>query len=90
MNKQQLINEIAKKNNISKAQAGRCWGSAIDAIKSCLKNGQRVQLVGFGTFLVRARKARQGRNPKTGETIQIKARKVPAFTAGSELKNIVR
>lgn len=89
MNKTDLINHIAKKANISKARALEALNSAIDAIKGSLKKGQRVQLVGFGTFLVRHRKARQGRNPKTGETIQIKARKIPAFHAGSGFKKVL-
>jgi nucleoid DNA-binding protein len=86
MNKQQLAEVLAKKNDFSKAKALEVIRSTFDAIKGALKKNQRVQLVGFGTFLVRQRKARQGRNPKTGETIQISAKKVPAFSAGSELK----
>lgn len=86
MNKQELISNIAKKTNVSKAKALEILNCTIDSIKGSLKKGQRVQLIGFGTFLVRKRAARQGRNPKTGATIQISARKVPAFTAGSELK----
>lgn len=86
MNKQELVQAIAKKTNISKAQALDILNTTFETIKGSLKKNQRVQLVGFGTFLVRQRKARQGRNPKTGETIQISAKKVPAFSAGSELK----
>ena len=86
MNKKELVNAIAKKTNLSKTQALEVLNCTFDTIKTSLKKNQRVQLVGFGTFLVRQRKARQGRNPKTGETIQIQARKVPAFSAGSELK----
>ena len=86
MNKQELVTAIAKKTNLSKVQALEVLNCTFDTIKTSLKKNQRVQLVGFGTFLVRQRKARQGRNPKTGETIQIQARKVPAFSAGSELK----
>ena len=89
MNKQELISNIAKKTNVSKAKALEILNCTIDSIKGSLKKGQRVQLIGFGTFLVRKRQARQGRNPKTGETIQISARKVPAFTAGAELKKTV-
>ena len=89
MNKGDLANEIAKKAELSKAKALDTINCAFDAIKASLKKGQRVQLVGFGSFLVRKRKARMGRNPKTGETIQIKAKKVPAFTAGAELKKAV-
>lgn len=89
MNKGDLANEIAKKTKISKARALDTINCTFDAIKASLKKGQRVQLVGFGSFLVRKRNARMGRNPKTGETIQIKAKKVPAFTAGAELKKAV-
>ena len=89
MNKLELISAIAKKTDLSKTKAQDVLNSALEAIKGSLKKGQRVQLIGFGTFLVRQRKARQGRNPKTGETIQIKARKVPAFQAGSEFKKVV-
>ena len=89
MNKSELAQAIAKKSELSKAKAYEALNITLDAIKSSLKKGQRVQLVGFGSFLVRQRKARQGRNPKTGETIQIKARKVPAFQAGAELKSAV-
>ncbi len=90
MNKQELAQEIAKKAEISKAKALETINTTFDAIKGALKKGQRVQLVGFGSFLVRKRKARTGRNPKTGQTIQIAAKKVPAFSAGAELKNAVR
>ena len=89
MNKSELAQAIAKKTELSKAKAYETLNITLEAIKVSLKKGQRVQLVGFGSFLVRHRKARQGRNPKTGETIQIKARKVPAFSAGAELKSAV-
>ncbi len=87
MNKQELAEKIAKETDLSKAKAYETLNVAFDAIKSSLKKGQRVQLVGFGSFSVRQRKAREGRNPKTGETVQIKARKVPKFTPGQELKS---
>lgn len=90
MNKGELVSEIARKAKLSKAQALEILNATFEAIKGGLKKGQRVQLVGFGTFSVRQRKARLGRNPKTGEQIQIKARRVPAFSAGSELKNLLR
>ena len=86
MNKSQLVNEIAKKTKLSKAKAWETLSATFDSIKGSLKKGQKVSLIGFGSFLVRHRKARTGRNPKTGEAIKIKARKVPAFSAGSELK----
>ena len=87
MNKQELAEKIAKETDLSKAKAYETLNVAFDAIKSSLKKGQRVQLVGFGSFSVRQRKAREGRNPKTGEAVQIKARKVPKFTPGQELKS---
>ena len=90
MNKAELANEVAKKTKLSKAKALQAVSFALDAIKASLKKGQRVQLVGFGSFVVKQRKARTGRNPKTGETIQIKAKKVPAFSAGAELKNALK
>ncbi|MBI4549392.1 MAG: HU family DNA-binding protein [Candidatus Omnitrophica bacterium] len=89
MNKAQLATEVAKKTKLSKSKALEAVNFAFDAIKASLKKGQRVQLVGFGSFLVKQRKARTGRNPKTGETIQIKAKKVPAFSAGAELKKLL-
>lgn len=90
MNKAELAGEIARKTKLSKSQSLATLNATFEAIKSTLKKGQRVQLVGFGTFSVKQRKARLGRNPKTGEQIQIKARRVPAFQAGSELKNALR
>ena len=90
MNKAQLASEIAGKAKLPKSKALETLNATFEAIRSSLKKGQRVQLVGFGTFSVKQRKARMGRNPKTGEAIQIKARKVPAFQAGSELKNALK
>ena len=90
MNKAELANEVAKKTKLSKAKAWETLNATFEAIKGSLKKGQKVSLVGFGSFSVKNRKARTGRNPKTGETIQIKARKVPAFSAGAELKNVLR
>ena len=90
MNKAELVNELAKRLKVSKSKALESLNTTFETIKSSLKKGQRVQLVGFGTFSVKQRKARLGRNPKTGEQIQIKARKVPAFQAGSELKNALK
>lgn len=90
MNKADLASEISKKTKLSKAKAWETLNATFDSIKVALKKGQKVSLIGFGSFLVRQRKARMGRNPKTGETIQIKARRVPAFSAGAELKNTVK
>ena len=89
MNKSELIDAIAAGADISKAAAGRALDSMLDAVTDSLQKGESVSLVGFGTFSVKERAARQGRNPKTGETIQIKAAKVPGFKAGKALKDAV-
>ena len=87
MNKSQLIEKIAAGADISKAAAGRALDSFIGAVTDELKSGEQVALVGFGTFSVRDRAARTGRNPQTGATIQIAAAKIPAFKAGKALKD---
>jgi len=89
MNKAELIDAVASAADISKASATRALDAALDAVTGALKNGDQVTLVGFGTFSVRARAARQGRNPRTGEAIQIKASNVPGFKAGKALKDAV-
>ena len=87
MNKSQLIEMVAQQADISKAAAGRALDAFTDSVTAALKNGDQVALVGFGTFAVRDRAARSGRNPQTGETIQIAAAKIPAFKAGKALKD---
>jgi DNA-binding protein HU-beta len=87
MNKSELIAAVAESAELSKADAGRALEAFIEAVKVTLKNGDDVSLVGFGTFTVRKRAARTGRNPRTNETIKIKASKVPAFKAGKALKD---
>ena len=89
MNKSQLIDKIADGADISKASASRALDSFVDAITGALKEGDQVALVGFGSFVVRERSARTGRNPQTGATIDIAAAKVPAFKAGKALKDAV-
>ncbi|MEW5890498.1 MAG: HU family DNA-binding protein [Pseudomonadota bacterium] len=89
MNKSELIDQIAKSADISKAAAGRALDATIGAVKTALKKGGMVTLVGFGTFYVGKRAARSGRNPRTGTTIKIKAAKVPKFRAGKALKDAV-
>jgi DNA-binding protein HU-beta len=89
MNKAELIDAIANDSKLSKADAGRALDATITAISKSLKKGDRVALVGFGTFSVTKRAARTGRNPQTGKTIQIKAKKVAKFKAGAELAGIV-
>jgi len=89
VNKSDLVDAIAKSADISKAAAGRALDAAVESIKKALKKGDTVSLIGFGTFKVGKRAARTGRNPRTGETIKIKAAKVPKFTAGKGLKDAV-
>ncbi len=87
MNKTELIEHIAKNADISKAAATRALESTLGAVQSTLKRGGTVSLVGFGTFGVGKRAARSGRNPRTGESIKIKAAKVPKFRPGKALKD---
>ena len=89
MNKSDLIDAIALSADISKAAAGRALDATVDTIADALKEGDQVALVGFGTFQVKDRAARTGRNPQTGEPIEIKASRVPAFKAGKALKDAV-
>lgn len=89
MNKSELINAVANAANLSKADAARAVDGIISTVTAALKSGDQVTIVGFGTFLVRERKARAGRNPRTGEIIQIKASKIPVFKAGKALKEAV-
>ncbi len=89
MNKAQLVDKIAEGADISKAAAGRALDSFIEAISDTLKDGDSVALVGFGTFQVKERSARTGRNPQTGAEIQIAAANVPSFKAGKALKDAV-
>lgn len=87
MNKTEIVEKIADQAGLSKADAGRALDAFVDEVTDALKKGDSVQLVGFGTFSIRERSARTGRNPQTGETIKIKASKSPAFKAGKALKD---
>ncbi len=89
MNKSELIDLIAESADISKAKAGAALDAVVSGITGALKKGDTVSLVGFGTFSVKSRAARTGRNPQTGATIQIAASKVPGFKAGKALKDAV-
>ncbi len=89
MNKTQLIDAIAKAANLKKKDAEAALNATTAAIAEALKNGDSVQLIGFGTFKVREKAARTGRNPKTGAAIQIAASKTPAFVAGKGLKDSI-
>jgi DNA-binding protein HU-beta len=89
VNKIDIIDNVARSADISKAAAGRALEATVAAIKTALKKGGMVTLVGFGTFYVGKRAARTGRNPRTGAAIKIKAAKVPKFRAGKALKDAV-
>ncbi|MBB1089071.1 HU family DNA-binding protein [Lysobacter sp. SG-8] len=89
MNKAELIEAVAEAAELSKTDAAAAVDGVVSVVTKALKKGDTVTLVGFGTFQVRKRAARQGRNPKTGETIKIKASKNPAFKAGKALKDAV-
>ena len=89
MNKAELINAVAEKAGLSKKDSEAAVTAALDAITAALEDGDKVQLVGFGSFEVKSRAARTGRNPKTKEAIEIPASKVPVFKAGKVLKDIV-
>ena len=89
MNKNDLISSVADSSGLSKADAGRAVDSVFDSIASALKGGGDVRIVGFGTFSVAHRSATTGRNPRTGETIQIAASNQPKFKAGAPLKEAV-
>ncbi len=90
MNKTELINAVAAKAEISKKDADKAVAAVFAAIEEALVKGDKVQLIGFGTFEVKERAARTGHNPQTGATIEIAASKVPGFKASSALKNAVK
>lgn len=89
MNKTELISELAQKVNMTKKDAEKVVNAFFGTVEEALKSGDKVQLIGFGTFEVRERQARKGRNPQTGEEISIPAARVPAFKAGKALKDAV-
>ena len=89
MTKADLVAAVAE-TGMTKKQAAAAVDAVIDTVKGALKKGDKVSLVGFGTFSVKRRKARTGRNPQTGKAIKIKAKKVPAFSAGKGLKEAVK
>ncbi len=89
MNKSELIEAVAESADLSKAAAARAVDAMVDSVTEALREGDQVTLVGFGTFSVRERAARTGRNPQTGETIQIPASKVPGFKPGKALKDAI-
>lgn len=90
MNKVELINAVAAKTGLKKKEAEAAVNAVFETITETLENGDKVQIVGFGTFKVKAKETREGRNPKTGEKIMIEASKSPVFTAGKALKEQVK
>lgn len=90
MNKKELIAEVAQKSGLAKKDAEKALDAFVEAVSAELEKGESVQLVGFGTFEVRQRAARDGKNPRTGETIHLPAARVPAFKAGKGLKDRVK
>ncbi|AEF93007.1 histone family protein DNA-binding protein [Desulfotomaculum nigrificans CO-1-SRB] len=89
MNKAELISAVAEKTELTKKDAEKAVSAVLDSIQEAMAKGDKIQLVGFGTFESKARKAREGRNPQTGETIQIPATRVPVFKPGKALKDAV-
>ena len=89
MNKTELVTAMAEQTNLSKKDAEAALKAFVDVVSEELKKGEKVQLVGFGTFEVSERAAREGRNPQTGETMEIKASKTPKFKAGKALKDMM-
>ena len=90
MNKTELIDAVSAKSGLTKADTDRAFKAMVEAVTEALAKGDQVSLIGFGTFLVRERQARSGRNPRTGETIEIAAAKIPSFKAGKALKDAVK
>jgi len=90
LNKAELVTEIASKADVSQAVAAKTLNAVVESVRDALSKGEKVTLIGFGTFSVSERPARKGRNPQTGDPIDIPAVNVPKFKAGSELKSAVR
>lgn len=90
MNKTELVNAVAESTELTKKDAGKAVEAVFDTIQAALAKGEKVQLIGFGNFEVRERAARKGRNPQTGEEIDIAASKLPAFKPGKALKDSVK
>lgn len=90
MNKEELVKEIAKKSKVSQKSVANILSATLETIEKTVSKGKKVTLVGFGTFESRKRAARTGRNPQTGATLKIAAKKVPAFSAGKKFKELVK
>ena len=89
MNREELISEISKKTKVSKKDAGLILSATIETIEKSVKKGDKVTLVGFGTFSKKHREARKGRNPQTGKELKIAAKNIPAFSAGKAFKTLL-
>ncbi|ADU50228.1 bacterial nucleoid protein Hbs [Thermaerobacter marianensis DSM 12885] len=90
MNKPELVNAIAEKTGLNRKDSEKAVNAFVESISEALAKGEKVSLVGFGTFEVRTRQARTGRNPRTGQTLTIPAAKVPAFKPGKQLREVVK
>ena len=90
MNKEELVKEISKKSKVTQKEANEVLSALIETVEKTVSKGKKVTLVGFGTFEPRKRAARTGRNPQTGATLKIAAKKVPAFSAGKKFKELVK
>ena len=90
MTKNELIEKVAKKANLTKRASSDAVNQTFDLIRDALIRGEKVVVTGFGTFLIRSRQARKGRNPQTGETIQIPQKKTPGFVSGKTLKRLIK
>jgi nucleoid DNA-binding protein len=90
MTKNELIEKVAKKSSLTKRAANDAVNATFNLIRDSLGRGEKVVITGFGTFLIRSRAARRGRNPQTGETIQIPGKKLPGFTAGKTIKRLIK
>lgn len=90
MTKNELIEKVAKKANLTKRASADAVNSTFGLIRDSLVRGEKVIITGFGTFLIRSRAARRGRNPQTGEVIQILQKKIPGFTAGKTIKRLIK
>ena len=90
MTKNELIEKVAKKSNLTKRASADAVNAVFGLTRDALVRGEKVVITGFGTFLIRSRAARRGRNPQTGETIQIPQKKTPGFTAGKTLKRLIK
>ena len=89
MNKTELVERIAEETDVPKSEVQKYWEAFEEVVTSALKSGEEVQITGFGKFYVQQRKAREGRNPQTGEKMKIAASKVPSFSAGNALKEAI-